>query len=223
VTHPGDPARAAAEAARESAEAATAKAAAERLTFFSDAVVAIAITLLAIELPAPEGADPAELWHSLVEHSDALIAFLISFAVIGNHWMTHHRVFRYVHRADGRVLQQNLVWLLVIVLQPFLTRVIYEGPGELNVLQFGIYAGAQALLMITMSTMIFQIGRRGWFEPSAPPSLAQRGYLRSLYAALGFLLSIPAFLLIDRYAFIIWALVPMVLGRLTLAFQQRDD
>ena len=54
--------------------------AAERPTFFSDAVVAIAITLLAIELPVPEGGTVSEFWSSVRSDAGHYAAFLISFA-----------------------------------------------------------------------------------------------------------------------------------------------
>ncbi len=69
--------------------------AAERLTFFSDAVVAIAITLLAIDLPVPEGGTVSVFWRS-VEHDDGhYAAFLISFVVIAAAWAYHHVLFAY--------------------------------------------------------------------------------------------------------------------------------
>jgi hypothetical protein len=69
--------------------------------FFSDAVVAIAITLLAIELPVPEGDSTASLLDSLGANSIAYLTFLISFLVIGAHWRSHHQVFRYRCWARG--------------------------------------------------------------------------------------------------------------------------
>ncbi|MEC3979770.1 TMEM175 family protein [Amycolatopsis sp. H20-H5] len=77
--------------------------AAERLTFFGDAVIAIALTLLALELPLPEGATNGELLHSALEHRWEYIAFLVSFLVIGAHWSGHHRVFRYVTSLGGKL------------------------------------------------------------------------------------------------------------------------
>src|SRR3712207_632078 len=91
-----------------------AAAAAERLTFFSDAVVAIAITLLAIELPVPRGETTAELLASVRQESFEYLSFLISFVVIGTHWRIHHSVFRHVRRADGPVVPLSLLWLLLI-------------------------------------------------------------------------------------------------------------
>jgi len=187
-------------------------AAAERLTFFSDAVVAIAITLLAIELPVPSGATTAEFVASLGAGSFEYLAFLISFAVIANHWVAHHRVFRYVRKADGPLVALNLFWLLLIVLTPFLTRILTE--GDVGFVQFGMYAVAQAVQMTTFALMIVVLNRRGWLAPDAPRSLTTRGWVNSMVAASGFLISLPFFPLVGSWAFAVWALVPMVGDRL---------
>src|SRR5581483_2257055 len=93
--------------------------AAERLTFFSDAVIAIAITLLAIELPLPEGHDVHGFWMSVKGDSGHYAAFLISFVAIAAAWNSHHDIFRYVRRVDTRVRTLNTAWLLTIILTPF--------------------------------------------------------------------------------------------------------
>ncbi len=155
-------------APQEAAERATAKPAAERLTFFSDAVVAIAITLLAIELPAPVGRRAPRSSRPLSEHAYEYVTFLISFCVIGSHWQVHHRVFRYVARADGPLVRLDLLWLLLVVLQPFMTRVVNE--GDLDLLRFAAYAGAQALQLSVMAVMIVVISQEGLVRAGrAPP------------------------------------------------------
>jgi uncharacterized membrane protein len=186
-------------------------AAAERLTFFSDAVVAIAITLLAIDLPVPDGETSAELWDGLVAGSFEYLAFLISFLVIANHWTAHHRVFRWVRRADPPVVQLNLLWLLLVVVNPFLTRLITE--GDLDFLRFSMYAAAQGLQMLAMAAMIMVLARRGWFAAGAPEWLTRRGWVRSVVGAAAFLVSVPLFPLLGRWAFAVWVLVPVVTGR----------
>ena len=85
-----------------------ARGAAERLVFFSDAVVAIAITLLALELPIPQGGSTGVLLNSLGTNSIAYLTFLISFLVVGAHWQAHHRVFRYLRWVDGTFVHLNL-------------------------------------------------------------------------------------------------------------------
>ena len=92
---------------------------AERLIFFSDAVVAIAITLLALGLPLPahltSDSTSHEVFHGMWADRSDYFAFLISFVVIANHWRTHHRLFRYVARLDRRIVTLNLIWLLMVV------------------------------------------------------------------------------------------------------------
>jgi uncharacterized membrane protein len=80
---------------------------AERLVFFPDAVVAIAITLLALDLHVPQGATSAEFWRDMHRNFDDYLGFLISFAVIANHWFSHHRMFGHVSRVSTRLNQWN--------------------------------------------------------------------------------------------------------------------
>ena len=193
-------------------EAETALKATERLAFFSDAVVAIAITLLAIDLPLPTGSTTGEFLASMSEDSFDYLAFLISFLVIGSHWRVHHSVFRHVRRADGAVVLLNQLWLLLVVLTPFFTRVLADGES-VTFVRFALYAIAQALQLITMAAIVAVIARRGWFAPTAPTSLARRGWVGSLIVAVSFLVSVPVFLLVGSWAFALWAVLPAVLER----------
>lgn len=187
-------------------------AAAERMTFFSDAVVAIAITLLAIELPVPSGATADEFLASLREGWFEYLAFLISFAVIARHWVGHHRVFRYVRCADPPIVGLNMLWLLLVVVTPFLTRILTE--GDIGFVQFTMYAVAQAVQLATFALMIAVLARRGWFVPGAPRSLTVRGWASSLVVAAAFLLSVPCFPVVGAWAFAVWAILPTLGQRL---------
>ena len=97
----------------------------ERMILFSDAVFAIAITLLVIELKVPEIPHDLvtedRLLESLAEQIPKLIGFLISFFIIGLYWTVHHRLFGYVVNYTQRLLWLNLFFLLAVVLMPFST------------------------------------------------------------------------------------------------------
>jgi uncharacterized membrane protein len=122
-------------------------ASAERLMFFSDAVVAIALTLLALELPVPGGIENvdsvsiSDMISDAGRHLDDYLAFLISFLVIGAHWRIHHRAFRYVREATTPIIRLNMYWLLLIVITPFTTKTL--SVGQQNLLRFGLYAGTR--------------------------------------------------------------------------------
>lgn len=96
-----------------------------RLVLFSDAVFAIAITLLAIELHPPEGWDNT-LTGFLHLMGHKLIAFAISFAVIAVNWWAHWRTFSRLVRADGVLDALNFLMLAAVTLTPFATELLYE-------------------------------------------------------------------------------------------------
>jgi uncharacterized membrane protein len=101
----------------------------ERLIFFSDAVFAIAITLLALDirLPAGEGnLSNQELLNQLLAIWPRYLGFVISFAVIGSIWLLHHRRFRYIKRYDRRLLYLNMLLLLIVAFIPFPTSIISQ-------------------------------------------------------------------------------------------------
>ena len=100
----------------------------ERVVFFSDAVFAIVITLLVLELKVPhvgEHTEPA-LRHSLVELLPRVIGFVTSFLIIGLMWIEHHRIFRYIADYDAGLLWRNLLLLLCVSFVPFPTALFSE-------------------------------------------------------------------------------------------------
>jgi len=82
------------------------------MTFFSDAVIAIALTLLALELPVPVADGPRTLLRALTgAHGRQYLAFLLAFVLVGASWLAHHALFSYVAGSDDRLLVLNLVAL----------------------------------------------------------------------------------------------------------------
>lgn len=181
--------------------------AAERLTFFSDAVVAIAITLLALELPLPEGATSAELLRSLGHHRSEYISFLISFAVVAAHWRAHHRLFHYVTTVRGGPLRLTFGWLLMMVLMPFATKVIAEDGGF--EFRFVLYALVQVVALALFLAMTRQIHRHHLHRADTPPELFGEFYrgLGTMVAA--FAVSIPV-AFFTHWAYVCWVVIPFV-------------
>jgi uncharacterized membrane protein len=183
--------------------------AAERLTFFSDAVVAIAMTLLAIDLPVPEGSTIKIFWAS-VEHDEGHYAsFLISFVVIAAAWRGHHELFRYAKRTDGRLLTLNTCWLLTIVLIPFATKLLIVGGQSLttHALRFGFYALLQVLQSALLYAMLRHMIANGLAD--LPPSVTDRLTRGAYGVMIGFGLSIPVFF-ITPAGWVLWFASPVV-------------
>jgi uncharacterized membrane protein len=184
---------------------------AERAVFFSDAVVAIAITLLALDLPLPmskDGLTNSQLLHQLwTDDSGAYISCLISFFVIGNHWMVHRATFRYVRRVNHAVNLLNLVWLLTMVLTPFAARLL-SGHGAFGV-RFGFYALVQAIAVASLLQIRRLLSRQHLLAGNAPAAARNADNL-SGYVILGlFLVSIPIGF-VTQWAYACWAAAPVV-------------
>ncbi len=93
----------------------------ERFTFFVDAVFAITITLLIIEIKVPVLPHPTDklLWHSIAEIGFRFLGFVISFGIVGHYWSVHHRIFGYVIKNSTSLIWLNLAFLLTVVMLPF--------------------------------------------------------------------------------------------------------
>jgi uncharacterized membrane protein len=192
--------------------------AAERVIFFSDAVVAIAITLLALALPVPGGFDGmtnGQLLHALGNDWGEYYPFLISFAVIANHWAVHRKVFRYVNRLNIKVIVANMVWLLMVILIPFATRML-SGNGGFGV-RFTVYALIQVIASACLLLMSGEIARGGLLRQGAPESARHPDHAPSLAIIIAFSVSIPVSFFTE-WAFALWATAPLlarVIRRLT--------
>lgn len=187
-----------------------AKTSVDRLMFFSDAVVAIAMTLLAIDLPVPPSTSRDELFGFVNEHLGEYLAFLISFAVIATGWRGHHRLYRYVTDVTARLRSVNTYWLLMIVLTPFATRVLFAGEDTTDTdfpYRFGCYALVQTLAWGMMRWQDHIIEREGLLHEQAPPGLLPVSNARNAAVALMFLVSVPVAFVIGQWAFVIWGLI----------------
>ncbi|QDA59927.1 TMEM175 family protein [Hymenobacter jejuensis] len=95
----------------------------ERMILFTDAVFAIAITLLIIEIKVPEMHHPTEqeALGALFRITPKFVGFFIGFFIIAIYWVAHHRIFRFVHSYDSKLIWINILFLLSIVVMPFTT------------------------------------------------------------------------------------------------------
>lgn len=96
----------------------------ERIIFFSDAVFAIAITLLSLDLKLPTNANQYGITHDLIRLLPEYQSYVISFGVIGFYWISHHHYFRFIRSYDYIFVSLNLGLLMCIASLPFATSVL---------------------------------------------------------------------------------------------------
>lgn len=137
----------------------------DRMLFFSDAVFAIVLTIMVLELHAPlmEAKDmtaaqsAAVLWAALGGMFRIFFAYIISFILVSLWWSIHMRVTRHLHVFDWPTAILNLVFILSVSLTPFAASVL--GENLMNGAAWTIYWGVSALASFTLTLLMFVVSR----------------------------------------------------------------
>ncbi|WP_236788226.1 TMEM175 family protein [Amycolatopsis sp. GM8] len=185
----------------------------ERLVFFSDAVVAIALTLLVLplvdivpELVASNGR-PVD---AFTEHQWQFYSFLLSFVVIGRQWLAHHKLFGQVRAYNRALLWLNLIWLLSIAALPFPTEMI--GAFGTDHFTTVLYVGATLFSSAMLSAMLLLI--RGNPELTAHPGgITDRWRMDSVGSTLALVVGFVLVLLVPAasyYVLLLLAVPPQI-------------
>lgn len=167
----------------------------DRVAFFSDAVFAIAMTLLVVGIGIPQ-VHEAKIGHALGNKGNEIFGFFLSFLVIGLYWLAHHRFFARLVAVDVRFMKINLVYLAAIAFTPFPTALV------------GIYGSSQAVVIVlyavtlgfasVLDTAMFWHAQTAGLLRKRLPDRGFRNYvIASVAPAVVFAISIPIAVLYD--------------------------
>jgi uncharacterized membrane protein len=172
-----------------------------RIVAFSDGVFSIAITLLVLNLSL-EARDVAAdgLTQALWDQRENLLAYAISFAVIGRFWLVHHRFFGEVTAFDNRLIGLNLLYLGWIVLIPFSSEVLGDYGGQTAAVV--VYA-ANLAGVVTLGLWMTADARRAGLT-SIDEETGREARIRATFIAGVFLLSIPVAFVAPSFAPLMW-------------------
>jgi uncharacterized membrane protein len=176
-----------------------------RTVALSDGVFAIALTLLVLTIstPALESGHHGLLGRRLLDHSNELTSYAISFAVIALLWVRHHGFFRVLDRIDGRITVLNLTYLALVAFIPYPTRLLGMYGDEPAAVV--LYASTLALIGLAAGLMRLHGTHNGLVSPAGRAELDERGHWAVVPTV--FLLSIPIAFVSTTAAEISWFLV----------------
>jgi uncharacterized membrane protein len=181
-----------------------------RLVAFTDGVFAIAITLLVLNIEVPDVSD-GKLAEELWDLAPQLLAYFLSFAVVGRFWLIHHRVFATMRSFDATLVSLNLLYLSLVVLIPFTTEVLGEyGDTSVGVI---VYASVMGLVALVNWLMIRHVLSSGHVRAEARERTAGFGGRRALGIPAVFLLSMPVAIVHPYAAEAMWILLLVVVRR----------
>jgi uncharacterized membrane protein len=178
----------------------------DRVAFFSDAVFAIAMTLLVVGIGIPHVRE-SRLEHALSNKDNELFGFFLSFAVIGMYWLAHHRFFSKLLAVDVRFMKINLVYLAAIAFVPFPTALVGLY-GDSQAIVIVLYAATLAVASVIEAALFWHAQRAGLLRKRLDAA-ALRGYMiASVAPAVVFAVSIPIAILGDPgTALLCWLLI----------------
>jgi uncharacterized membrane protein len=186
-----------------------------RIMAFTDGVMAVAITLLVLNLEVPR-VPGDELDEALADLFPSLLAYLLAFALVGRFWIIHHRLFETLRGFDSRTMTLNLTFLALIALMPFATELFdryTQEPAAAAV--FGATMGLAAF--VHWATIVHSL-RKGFVHDEHRPATEPFGSPIALGFTLIFLLSVPVAFLSPTASALLWTATILLhhpLGRMS--------
>lgn len=178
----------------------------DRVANFSDAVFAIALTLIAVGLKPPALAvedDPSELAHALGEMSGELIIFFVAFAVMGSYWLAHHRFLASLRGVDSSFVFWTLPYLAWVAFLPFPAALM--GPYFGNPVAVSVFAVTMAVVSLIETVLLWRAHVGDLFTVPPTPSGFRWSVAGSLSPVVVFLVSIPLMWVSTTVGVVFWA------------------
>jgi uncharacterized membrane protein len=163
-----------------------------RLESFSDGVLAVAITLLSLDL-AVSGPGHGTLAHQLTQRWPTFTSYVVSFLVIGIIWINHHSLFSNLEKIDRGTLFLNLLLLLFVVAIPFATATMAEYlrvGGSDSHLAAALYAVVSLGVGLAFAMMFLWSSRHGHFRTALDPRTRRNAFVRFGIGNLAYTLAI---------------------------------
>ena len=179
----------------------------DRVLFFSDAVFAIAITLLVVDIRVPDITGVVNASRALHDARYKILGFAISFLVIGLFWMGHHRLFRYVTALDRLLIFLNLLFLGTIAFLPYPTALLFVSSTSqvaATVFYAACVAGAG---LAELTVWLYAIRAKGLVPASVSPAFRRYETAQLLPTPVVFGLSIPVAFISPGVAPFTWILL----------------
>jgi len=183
----------------------------DRVLFFSDAVFAIAITLLVVDIRVPDIV--TDTGHELYESRGKILSFVISFLVIGLFWMGHHRLFRYITALDRLLIFLNLLFLGTIAFLPYPTALLFAGNTHKPAAPVFYAACVAAAGLGELAIWLYATHANSLVPASVSPAVRRYELGQLLPTPVVFLLSIPVAVVAPGVAPFTWILL-VPIGRI---------
>lgn len=195
----------------------------DRVSFFSDAVFAIAMTLLVVDLHVPEFEGPRQdfsaLAAALLGEWPQMFGFFLGFILLGRFWRAHHVFFASLRSIDGRLIALNLVYLAVVAFTPFPVGLLSDYEG--NPAAFLMFAACMIGISGMETLMYVRAVRCHHTREVLSPAVYRYGLACSAVPCGLMILSLPLAAISGHIALLSWLLMAPA-GRILHRYEPPD-
>jgi uncharacterized membrane protein len=158
-----------------------------RLEAFYDAIIAIIVTVLVLELPQPATASLASIWALRTSY----FAYLLSFLVCVNLWQYHHIIYNHVEKINTRIIWLNIFLMFIVSLIPYLTTFVANNPNSfIPQALYGLDFIIVDILLFIMAKMLLEINEENKELIKNAFSLKEALYIPLAIFILGFIIAL---------------------------------
>ena len=186
-----------------------------RIAFFTDAVFAIALTLLVLDLRLPRMSgnpdDPASILNALGDLTPKFVSFGVAFALLAKYWMANHRFFARIGRFDRRYLTICMCYLASVAFLPFPTSLI--GDYESNPISGVLFALSLAAVSGLETVLLWHAQRAGLIQTPASKQVYRWQVIGSMIPFTMFLVTIPLAFISPTLMLMSWIVIAPLAGR----------
>jgi len=181
----------------------------DRVAFFSDALYAIAMTLLIVVIEVPEipedaADDPAALWEAIREQLPGLFAFFLAFYLLSRFWVAHHSFVSSLAAYNRSLISMNMFYLAFVASLPFTSGLV--GRYFSNPVSVALFATALFVISSMETVMFWYAYRAGLLRIPMTPTVFRAGLANSSLPSVLFLISIPLAFVSSLLAVLLWLL-----------------
>jgi uncharacterized membrane protein len=186
-----------------------------RIAFFTDAVFAIALTLLVLDLRLPRMSgnpnDSASILNALGDLTPKFVSFGVAFALLAKYWMANHRFFARIGRFDKRYLTICMCYLATVAFLPFPTSLI--GEYESNPISGVLFALSLAAVSGLETVLLWHAQRAGLMQTPASTQVYRWQVVGSMIPFTMFLVTIPLAFVSPTLMLLSWIVIAPMAGR----------
>ena len=159
----------------------------DRLEAFYDAIIAIIVTVLVLELPQPASPTLTAIWTLRTSY----FAYLISFLVCANLWQYHHLIYNHVNKINSKIIWLNILLMFILSLIPYITTFVANNPNSfIPQALYGLDFIIVDIILFIMAKLLLKINKENQNDIKEALNIQTALYIPFIIFIIGFIIAL---------------------------------